>query len=74
MACQVQETSCRCVMGPNVIYLLPCALGVVLPVTDCLPGWHANAPLARFDVCRLEVPGDGLLLPFVPGQWEDLGD
>ena len=37
-------------MGPNGIYLLSCALGVVLPVTDCLPGWHANAPLARFDV------------------------
>ena len=37
-------------MGPNVIYLLSCALGAVLPVTDCLPGWHANAPLARFDV------------------------
>ena len=43
-------------MGPNVIYLLPCALGVVLRAA-----------------CSLEVPGDGLLLPFVPGQWEDWG-
>ena len=50
MACQAQETSCRCVMGPNVLYLLSGALGVVLPVTDCLPGWRANAPLARVDV------------------------
>jgi len=38
----------RCVMGPNVIYLLPCALGVVL---------NAHA-------CSLEVPGDGLLFNF----------
>ena len=60
-------------MGPNVIYLLSCALGVVLPVTDCLPGWHANAPLARFDVADWRCLETACFLPFVPGQWEDWG-